>query len=78
MGQGVNRLDAIFGIVPWDEELQPDIRSLIKIAPPHCIKFFKVGLLFRVQLINEHNAFIRVDCQIEIGGPESAIFCYIS
>jgi len=39
-----------------------------KIAPPHCIKFFKVGLLFRGQLISKHNAFIRVDCQIEIGG----------
>jgi len=26
-------------------------------------------------LINKHNAFIRVDCDVEIGGPESAIFC---
>jgi len=45
-----------------------------KITPPCCFKFFKVGLLLRRRLINKHNMFIRVDCQIEIGVPESAIF----
>jgi len=57
------------------QELQPDIRALIKIALPSCIKTLKVGLLFWGQLINEHNMLIRVDRDAEIGGPESAIFC---
>jgi len=52
VGQGVNRLDAVFSIVTWDQELEPDIRGLIKIALPGCIKFLKVGLFFCSQFID--------------------------
>jgi len=33
-GQGVYRLDAVLGVVTWHQELEPDIRALIKISLP--------------------------------------------
>jgi len=65
VGQGVNRLDAVLGVVTPHKELEPDIRALIKISLPSRIESLEVCLLL-------HNMLIAVDHDIKVGGPESS------
>jgi len=50
--QGVNRLDTVLGVVTQHEELEPDIRVLIEISLPSCIKSLEVRLLLWGKLID--------------------------
>jgi len=52
MGQGVYRLDAVLSVVTWHQELEPDIRALIKISLPSHIKSLEVCFLLWDELID--------------------------